>query len=61
MKFFNYDSGNGEVLINDESFLLIREFCALMDNDRNKTKSDKTGKNKTLAFKELKYLFLFFD
>ena len=61
MKFFNYDNVNNEVLIDDENILLIREFESLMSNERNKTKEDKTGKKKLRLFKELKYLYLFFD
>lgn len=61
MKFFTYDKVSGEVSINNESILLIREFDTLMDNERNKTKEDKLGKLKTKAFKEFKYIYLFFD
>ena len=61
MKFFNYDNVNNEVLIDDESIMIIREFEALNDNDRNKSKEDKSGKKKLRLFKELKYLYLFFD
>lgn len=61
MKFFTYDKANGNVDINDESILLIREFQALMDLKRNITKDDKLGKKRSLAFKEFKYLYLFFD
>lgn len=61
MKFFIYDSVNEEIMLNDESILLIREFAALLDVKRNITKDDKTGKKKTRAFKEFKFLYLFFD
>lgn len=61
MKFFIYDNVNETLMLNDESILLIREFDALMNEERNKTKSDKLGKHKTLAWKELKYIYLFFD
>lgn len=61
MKFFIYDNVNGNVIINDESILLISEFEALLEPSRNITKSDKTGKLKTKAFRELKYIYLFFD
>lgn len=61
MKFFIYDNVNGDVNIEDSSILLIREFSKLLDPARNKTKEDKTGKNKTRAFKEFKYIYLFFD
>ena len=61
MKFFKYDKANGNIEIDDESILLVREFKALLDVKRNITKEDKTGKKLGLAFKEFKYLYLFFD
>ena len=61
MKFFVYDDVNGTLSINDESILMIREIVALMEPSRNKTKNDKTGKERTLATKELKYIYLFLD
>ena len=61
MKFFVYDNVNGNVSIEDESLLLIKEFETLLSENRNKTKEDKTGKKRTRAFKELKYIYLFFD
>lgn len=61
MKFFQYDNVSGELSINDPSILLVREIDALMNPERNKTKSDKTGKLKTRAFREFKFIYLFFD
>ena len=61
MKFFIYDDVNGEVMLNDQDILLMKEFAALYDEKRNKTKEDKTGKKRTRAFKEFKFLYLFFD
>lgn len=61
MKFFVYDNVNGSIALDDESILLIKEFEALLSDSRNKTKDDKTGKKRTRAFREFKYLFLFFD
>jgi len=61
MKFFIYDKGSGNVEINDVSILLVKEFATLIDPKRNITKSDKTGNARTLAFKEFKYIYLFFD
>lgn len=61
MKFFRYDNVNGDVILEDESLFLIRELESLLDPKRNITKTDKTGKNKTRAFKEFKYIYLFFD
>ena len=48
-------------MINDEAILLIREFAALCELKRNITTSDKTGKKRTRAFKEFKFIYLFFD
>ena len=61
MKFFLYDNVNGEVTINDEGILLVREFNALLNLERNKSKTDKTGQKREKAFKELKFIYLFFD
>lgn len=61
MKFFEYDNVNGEVKIEDGSILLITEFEDLLELKRNINKVDKTGKKREKAFKELKYIFLFFD
>lgn len=61
MKFFIYDKDNGQLILEDESILLVKEFDALLESKRNITKTDKTGKQKLLAFKELKYIYLFFD
>jgi hypothetical protein len=61
MKFFVYDDVNGEVALMEESFYLIREFHALLDDKRNKSATDKTGKKREQAYKETKFMFLFFD
>jgi hypothetical protein len=62
MKFFRYDKANGNIEIDDDGeIFLIKEFNDLINLKRNITKEDKTGKNRTLAFKELKYIYLFFD
>lgn len=61
MKFFIYDKDNGKLALEDEAILLIKELGALLELKRNITSSDKTGKQKTLAFKELTYIYLFFD
>ena len=61
MKFFKYDHVNEKIALNDESILLVKEFAALMESDRNKTSSDKTGRKRKLAFKEFQFIYLFFD
>ena len=61
MKFFVYDNVNGNVSLEDTSILLIKEFEALIDDNRNKSSSDKMGKKRLRAFKEFKFIYLFFD
>jgi hypothetical protein len=61
MKYFQYDKDNGTIELENESLLLIKEIQGLLEPKRNITKTDKTGKKKQLAFKELKYIYLFFD
>jgi hypothetical protein len=61
MKFFLYDNVSGKVALNDESILLVKEFSDLMELSRNKTPTDKTGKKRTRAFRELQYIYLYFD
>lgn len=61
MKLFLFDSSKNEVVINEPEVLLIREFAKLWNNERNKTKSDKTGNKKTRAFREFTYIWLMLD
>jgi len=61
MKFFVYDNVNGNVSLEDTSILLIKEFEALLEDNRNKSSADKTGKKRLRAFKEFKFIYLFFD
>ena len=61
MKLFLFDSSKNEVVINEPEILLIREFAKLWNNERNKTKSDKTGNKKTRAFREFTYIWLMLD
>lgn len=61
MKFFRYDQVDESIVLNDEGILLVKEFAALMDSDRNKSKTDKTGKKRIRAYKEFTFLYLFFD
>lgn len=61
MKFFQYDNDSGQMILEDESILLTKELAALLETKRNITKTDKTGKKRERAFKELKYIYLFFD
>lgn len=61
MKFFTYDRGLGGLVLNDEGILLVKEFNALMDLSRNKSKTDKTGRSRERAFREFQYIYLFMD
>lgn len=61
MKFFVYDQVNENVILNEPEILLVKEFAALFEEKRNKTATDKTGKKKEKAFKEIKFIYLFFD
>ena len=46
MKFFTYDRDNESLVLNVPEILLTKEFAKLLELGRNKTKNDKTGKNK---------------
>lgn len=58
MDFFVYNSREGILEFNDYQILLVREFAALWDNDRNKCKEDKKGVDKIRARKEFTYIWL---
>ena len=53
MNVFNYDNVNKYLDLNEPEMLLIREFKALLDRDKTKTK--------TRATKELTYIYLALD
>lgn len=61
MNFFVYNNVNGNVELDEPSILLIREFHALLDDERNKCKEDKTGKLHLRAFREFTYIYLAID
>ena len=61
MNFFVYDNSENKLTIEEYSILLVKEFNALWDIDRNKCKEDKTGKRRLRAYKELTYIYLVLD
>ena len=61
MKFFLFDNSTNSVVVNEPEVLLIKEFAALWNNDRNKTKGDPKGIKKTRAHRELTYIWLMLD
>lgn len=58
---FQYDNVSSKVELNVPEILLIKEFAALMDNERNKSKEDPEGKYKHRAFREFQYIWLALD
>lgn len=61
MKFFLFDNSANDVQINTPEVLLIREFAALWEPSRNKTKEDPKGSKRTRAFREFTYIWLMCD
>lgn len=61
MKFFLFDNNANDVQINTPEVLLIREFAALWEPSRNKTKEDPKGSKRTRAFREFTYIWLMCD
>ena len=46
MNIFVFDNAENRLRIEEDSILLIKEFAALWDVNRNKCKEDKTGKHR---------------
>lgn len=60
-RIFQYDNVNGRIELNVPEILLVKEFAALMDDKRNKSKEDPQGKFHLRAFREFKYIWLALD
>lgn len=61
MEIFLYDQVRMELILNEPEILLIKEFSELWSNERNITKKDSKGINKTRAFREFTYMYLMID
>lgn len=61
MDFFVFDDVTNTLRLNESPILLIKEFKDLWDQERNKCKEDKSGKDRLLAFKEFTYIYLMLD
>ena len=61
MELFVFDDVNNTLRINEYPILLIKEFNALWDKNRNKCKEDKSGNERLKAFKEFTYIYLMLD
>lgn len=58
---FLYDNATGSLRLNVYEILLVKEFEALWDIDRNKCSEDPTGVKRLRAWREFKYIWLFVD
>lgn len=58
---FLYNNSTGSLELNVHEILLVKEFGALWDMERNKCSEDPTGKKRLRAWKEFKYIWLFAD
>ena len=58
MKYFTVDKSTGSLDFSDSRILLIKEFKALLDSTRNKSKSDPWGRNKRKSTKGV-YIYVF--
>ena len=58
---FLYDNATGSLRLNVYEILLVKEFEALWDLDRNKCSEDPTGVKRLRAWREFKYIWLFVD
>lgn len=61
MNIFIFDGTTNTLKINEHEILLVKEFADLWDQNRNKCKEDKTGKDRIKAYKEFAYIFLALD
>ena len=61
LHIFQYDNEHGKVELEKGNILLIKEFSALMNNERNICEEDKTGEKHLRAFREFTYIWLAID
>ena len=55
-KWFQYNQALGKVELDGAELLVRKEFKDLLDNKRNKSKTDPKGEHKERAVKELSYI-----
>lgn len=56
--FFVYNNSTQTLNLDNANILLVPEFEALLESNRNKSDKDPEGKYKLRAFKEFKYIYL---
>lgn len=60
-KIFLYDNVTNRIELNVPEILLVKEFSALMNSERNICKDDPKGEFKLRAYREFKYIWLAID
>ena len=60
-ELFVFNSADNVAEVNEPEVLLVREFAALWEPERNKCKEDPTGSKRLLAWREFKYIYLMLD
>jgi hypothetical protein len=58
---FQYDNMHNRIELNMPEILLVREFSALMEHERNICKEDPKGVQGLRAFREFTYIWLAID
>lgn len=61
LTIFQYNNANGKVELALPEILLVSEFAALIDDERNKCKEDPKGLKKLRAYREFTYIWLAID
>ena len=59
LDLFLYDNVTCNLKINEYEILLVKEFAALWDIERNKCKEDPKGTKRLRAWREFKYICCF--
>lgn len=60
-QIFLYDNATGSLKLDLHEILLVKEFDALWDKNRNKCDEDKSGEKRLRAWREFKYIWLYAD
>jgi hypothetical protein len=60
VKLFNFDFDEGEVVLNKEEILTIKEFAELIRKDKG-SEGDNDGRKKKYAYKQFAFIYLYCD
>lgn len=61
LHFFNYDTDNNQIVVNEPEILLVKEFADLWTTERNKCPEDPNGMKRLRGFKDLVYIYMAID